>query len=76
MYQWILFDLAGVIVQIYFGGKKKIKIDNKIVAAKSLYPLYEGKIYVNFMIGEASEEDVINNFIKKAKCNILRATAS
>ncbi|MAF35364.1 hypothetical protein CMO91_05990 [Candidatus Woesearchaeota archaeon] len=64
MIRYILFDLAGVIVEMYWGGKKTVEVGTQTVDTKKLYALYEGKTYNQFMKGQASEEEVISTFLE------------
>lgn len=70
MIKWILFDLAGVVVEMYFGNKNQLVIDNHKVNPKSLYPLYDGKVYEKYMKGEASENEVIHDFMKRSDTSL------
>ncbi len=70
MIKWILFDLAGVVAEMYWGNKETLQVNNKSISTKELYALYEGEIYQNFMKGLVSERDVLINFLDKHKISL------
>ena len=63
--KWIIFDLAGVIVHMYFGGRKEVEVDGKVIDSEKLHGLYDGKTYVDFMKGDATEDEVIDSFLER-----------
>ena len=63
--KWIIFDMAGVVVHMYFGGRLRMDVDGKDLDLKDLYGLYDGPVYTRFMKGDASEEEVIRSFLER-----------
>lgn len=70
MIKWLLFDLAGVIVEMYFGNKTHLVLGNQKIHSKTLYPIYDGEIYEKYMEGKASEKEVINDFMKRSNTSL------
>jgi HAD superfamily hydrolase (TIGR01509 family) len=60
-----LIDLAGVIVEMNWDLVKVQKYLKSNISSNILNQLYEGDTYVNFMLGNTTEEKVIEDFIKK-----------
>jgi len=70
MTTWILFDLSGVVAQMFWGPKTEFSNSGKILTKDDLKGLYSGDIYRQFMIGEVSEEFHITEYIKRKQLDI------
>ena len=72
MIKWILFDLAGVIVEMYWGNLKRVKINGRIIKTKDLRSIYESKEFFEFMKGDVSEDEVIEVFLRTSRLNLSK----
>ena len=64
---WILFDLSGVIAQMFWGPKTEFEINGKTVTRDQLAPLYQTDSYRSFMLGEIDEEKRLQNFLQESQ---------